>query len=128
MLGVVHQDVKPDNLLFDGRNKLEVADFGSAVWLTKGRCVGGVVGTLYYVAPKVLMGKEYNENVDVWSTKVILYIMLARVPQFYGEFAVEIFEVLLRGNLRFLTPIFRMVSLATKDLLRKAGPEIWIWG
>ncbi|KAE8008031.1 hypothetical protein FH972_004580 [Carpinus fangiana] len=124
----MHRDVKPDNLLFDRRNNLKVADFRSAVWLPEGRCVGGVVGTSYYVVPEVLMGREYNEKVDVWSAGVILYIMLAMVPPFYGEFAVEIFETVLRGNLRFPTRIFRTVSPVAKDLLRKAGPEIWIWG
>ncbi|KAE8125312.1 hypothetical protein FH972_020136 [Carpinus fangiana] len=128
MLGIVHQDVKPDNLLFDRRNNLKVADFGSAVWLPKERCVGGVVGTPYYVAPEVLMGREYNEKVDVWSAGVILYVMLARVPPFYDESTVEIFEEVLRGNLRFPTRIFSTVLPAAKDLLRKAGPEIWIWG
>jgi calcium/calmodulin-dependent protein kinase I len=73
------------------------------------------------------MGREYNEKVDVWSVRLILYIMLAGVPLFYGESAAEIFEAVLRGNLRFPTWIFRTVSPAAKDLLRKAGPEIWIW-
>jgi calcium/calmodulin-dependent protein kinase I len=127
MLGVVHRDVKPDNLLFDERNNMKVVDFGSAVWLLEGRCVGGVVGTPYYVAPKVLMGREYNEKVDVWSAGVILYIMLAGVPPFYSESVAEILEAVLRGNLRFPMRIFRIMSAAAKDLLRKAGPEIWIW-
>ena len=107
---------------------MKVADFGSAVWLPEGRCVGGVVGTPYYVVPEVMIGREYNEKVDVWSAKVILYIMLAGVPSFYDESTAEIFEAVLRGNLRFPTRIFCMVSPAAKDLLRKAGPEIWIWG
>jgi calcium/calmodulin-dependent protein kinase I len=126
MLGVVHRDVKPDNLLFDERNNMKVVDFGSAVWLLEGRCVGGVVGTPYYVAPKVLMGREYNEKVDVWSAGVILYIMLAGVPPFYSESVAEILEAVLRGNLRSPMRIFRTMSAAAKDLLRKAGPEIWI--
>lgn len=65
------------------------------------------------------MGRDYNEKVDVWSAGVILYIMLAGVPPFYGDGPAETFEAVLRGNLRFPTKIFRSVSPEAKDLLRK---------
>ena len=118
-LGIAHRDIKPDNLLFDSRGNLKVADFGSAEWFGDGRGMSGVVGTPYYVAPEVLMGREYGERVDVWSCGVILYIMLAGIPPFYGEDASEIFEAVVRANLRFPTRIFRAVSSPAKDLLRK---------
>ncbi|PHT80928.1 Phosphoenolpyruvate carboxylase kinase 2 [Capsicum annuum] len=81
--------------------------------------MNGVVGTPYYVAPEVLLGKEYNEKVDVWSMGVILYIMLSGVPPFYGETPTETFQAVIRGNLRFPTKLFRSVSSEAKDLLRK---------
>ncbi|XP_057475821.1 phosphoenolpyruvate carboxylase kinase 2 [Actinidia eriantha] len=120
-MGVAHRDVKLDNILFDSRNNLKLADFGSAEWFgNEGRrTMRGVVGTPYYVAPEVLAGREYTEKVDVWSAGVILYIMLAGVPPFYGETAKETFEAVLRGNLRFPTRIFRSLSPEVKDLLRK---------
>lgn len=117
--GICHRDVKPDNVLFDSSYKLRLADFGSAEWFGDGRTMTGVVGTPYYVAPEVLMGMGYNEKVDVWSAGVIMYIMLAGFAPFYGESAAEIFEAVLRGNLRFPTRVFRSVSPAAKDLLRK---------
>ncbi|KAL2325313.1 hypothetical protein Fmac_024371 [Flemingia macrophylla] len=118
-LGVAHRDVKPDNVLFDLAGNLKLADFGSAAWFGDGRTMSGVVGTPYYVAPEVLLGRDYDEKVDVWSCGVILYIMLAGIPPFYGDSAVEIFEAVVRGNLRFPSRIFRNVSPAAKDLLRK---------
>ncbi|KAJ7973555.1 GPCR kinase [Quillaja saponaria] len=118
-LGIAHRDIKPDNLLFDSRNNLKVADFGSAEWFGEEGSMSGIVGTPYYVSPEVLMGRNYNEKVDVWSCGVILYIMLAGIPPFYGESAAEIFEAVLRANLRFPTRVFRSVSPVAKDLLRK---------
>ncbi|KAL5711828.1 calcium/calmodulin-dependent protein kinase [Ranunculus cassubicifolius] len=117
--GVAHRDIKPDNILFDSRNRLKLADFGSADFFSEGNSLSGLVGTPYYVAPEVLSGRDYNEKVDVWSAGVILYIMLAGIPPFYGESATEIFEAVLRGNLRFPTRIFHSISLSAKDLLRK---------
>ncbi|KAL4574703.1 hypothetical protein LXL04_021539 [Taraxacum kok-saghyz] len=120
-LGIAHRDIKPDNVLFDSRGKLKLADFGSAEWfgMNEWTTMTGVVGTPYYVAPEVLSGREYNEKVDVWSAGVILYIMLAGVPPFYGETPTETFQAVLRSNLRFPTRIFRSVSPEAKDLLRK---------
>jgi calcium/calmodulin-dependent protein kinase (CaM kinase) II/calcium/calmodulin-dependent protein kinase I len=77
------------------------------------------VGTPYYVPPEVLLGKEYGEKVDVWSAGVVLYIMLTGFPPFYGETVVEIFEAVLRGNLRFSARVFQSASTSVKDLLRR---------
>ncbi|KAL8159604.1 hypothetical protein V2J09_001141 [Rumex salicifolius] len=121
--GVAHRDVKPENVLFDSRGRLKLCDFGSAEWFvgSDGERVPmrGVVGTPYYVAPEVLSGRDYNDKVDVWSAGVILYIMLAGVPPFYGDSVEETFHAVLRGNLRFPTRIFRSVSPEAKDLMRK---------
>ncbi|GAB2287447.1 hypothetical protein Dimus_021824 [Dionaea muscipula] len=119
--GVSHRDIKPDNVLFDNRNRLKLCDFGSAEWLGEAdrRTMRGVVGTPYYVAPEVLSGRDYNEKVDVWSAGVILYIMLGGVPPFIGNAVEETFQAVLRANLRFPTMTFRSVSPAAKDLLRK---------
>lgn len=118
-LGVAHRDIKPDNILFDERNRLKLADFGSAEIFKEGEPMSGIVGTPYYVAPEVLSGKDYDEKVDVWSAGVVLYIMLAGFPPFYGESAEETFEAVLRGNLRFPTRVFHSVSPTAKDLLRR---------
>ncbi|ONI26671.1 hypothetical protein PRUPE_1G038800 [Prunus persica] len=118
-LGVAHRDIKPDNILFDGRDRLRLADFGSAETFGDGETMSGLVGTPYYVAPELVAGREYGEKVDVWSSGVVLYIMLAGFPPFYGETAEEIFEAVLRANLRFPVRVFNGVSASVKDLLRR---------
>lgn len=116
--GVAHRDIKPDNILFNSYNELKLADFGSAESFGNGGLMSGIVGTPYYVAPEVIAGNDYNETVDVWSAGVILYIMLSGIPPFYGETAKEIFEAVLRANLRFPRSVFSSVSAEAKDLLR----------
>ncbi|KAM7257388.1 hypothetical protein ACFE04_013129 [Oxalis oulophora] len=119
-LNVVHRDIKPDNILFDNDNNVKLTDFGSAVFNIEGEStMSGVVGTPYYVAPEVLAGKEYGEKVDVWSCGVVLYVMLAGFPPFNGETSVEVFEAVMRGNLRFPTRVFQNVSMEVKDLIRR---------
>ncbi|KAI3442091.1 Protein kinase domain-containing protein [Psidium guajava] len=120
--GVLHRDIKPDNILFDSRGRLRLADFGSAEVIggdPAAAVLRGVVGTPYYVAPEVVAGREYGDKVDVWSAGVVLYVMLAGFPPFHGESAEEIFGAVLRANLRFPPRVFRSVSPAAKDLLKK---------
>ncbi|KAH7557135.1 hypothetical protein JRO89_XS11G0055500 [Xanthoceras sorbifolium] len=64
----------------------------------------------YYVALEVVMGKEYNKKEDVWSAGVVLYMMLAGIPPFYCGIAIEIFEAVLRANLRFPTRVFCLLN------------------
>ncbi|VFQ85411.1 unnamed protein product [Cuscuta campestris] len=118
-LGVAHRDIKPENVLYNEWGEMKLADFGSAECFGEGQLMSGVVGTPYYVAPEVLAGRDYTEKVDVWSAGVILYIMLAGVPPFYGDSAEKIFEAVLRANLRFPLRIFSAVSPGAKDLLRR---------
>ncbi|CAN1266349.1 Phosphoenolpyruvate carboxylase kinase 2 [Linum perenne] len=61
----VHRDVNSDNVLFDSWNSVKLVDFGSAEVTTE--VLTGVVGTPYYVASEVLLGREYGEKVDVCS-------------------------------------------------------------
>ena len=71
------------------------------------------------MAPEVVAGREYGEKVDVWSAGVVLYVMLSGTVPFYGATAPEIFEAVLRGNMRFPPRAFAGVSPGAKDLMRR---------
>ncbi len=83
--GVVHRDVKPENLLIGADGALKVADFGLAVASDLERLTqsGAVVGTPAYMAPEMLYGRkgEVGPPCDVWALGVLLYQALAeRLP------------------------------------------------
>ena len=84
--GICHRDLKPENILLssmDEFSQLKLIDFGlSKVLETMDETMKGEVGTLYYMAPEVILG-DYNEKCDVWSCGVILYIMLSGNPPFF---------------------------------------------
>ncbi len=82
--GIVHRDVKPANLLVDGRGQLWVADFGLArfhreVGLTQS---GDVVGTLRYISPEQALGPHalVDQRTDVYGLGATLYELLTRRP------------------------------------------------
>uniref|UniRef100_A0A5B6YKX9 non-specific serine/threonine protein kinase n=1 Tax=Davidia involucrata TaxID=16924 RepID=A0A5B6YKX9_DAVIN len=120
-LGVMHRDLKPENFLFDIPDedaKLKATDFGLSVFYKPGQYLSDVVGSPYYVAPEVLH-KYYGPEVDVWSSGVILYILLSGVPPFWAETDSGIFRQILEGNLDFESEPWPHISESAKDLIQK---------
>ncbi|CAL0303342.1 unnamed protein product [Lupinus luteus] len=85
--GVIHRDLKPENFLFaDGseNSPLKAIDFGLSTFYVAGERFSEIVGSPYYMAPEVLR-RNYGPQIDVWSTGVILYILLCGVPPFWAD-------------------------------------------
>lgn len=82
--GVIHRDVKPQNLIIDATGTLKVLDFGIAVLEgTTGQLTeaGLVVGTPAYMSPEQLMGEPLRPAADLYATGVVLYECLSgRLP------------------------------------------------
>jgi len=86
-LGVVHRDLKPQNIMIDRDGNARVMDFGIARSLkTKGITAAGVmIGTPEYMSPEQVEGKDVDQRSDIYSLGVILYEMVTgRVP-FEGD-------------------------------------------
>lgn len=90
--GVIHRDLKPQNIMIDSKGNGRIMDFGIARTL-KGEGLtaeGMVIGTPEYMAPEQVEGKEVDQRTDIYSLGAILYEMLTgRVP-FVGKSPISI--------------------------------------
>lgn len=84
--GVIHRDVKPGNLILDGRGHLWVTDFGLAQFHANASLTGSgdLLGTLRYMSPEQALGQRVllDHRTDVYSLGVTLYEMLTLDPAF----------------------------------------------
>jgi serine/threonine protein kinase/predicted Zn-dependent protease len=86
-LGVVHRDLKPQNIMIDQNGNARIMDFGIARSLKgKGLTGAGVmIGTPEYMSPEQVEGKEVDQRSDIYSLGVILYKMMTGQTPFQGD-------------------------------------------
>lgn len=120
---ICHRDLKPENLLLVNKNDdspVKIIDFGlSNIFKDKSGSdikMTTKVGTAYYVSPEVLSG-NYDEKCDIWSSGVILYILLCGDPPFNGPNDNEIYRKIKQKKFAYTNPIWKNISDQAKDLI-----------
>jgi calcium-dependent protein kinase len=119
---VVHRDIKPENLLMiNGTDyddfSIKIIDFNVATCIKQNK-VTGVAGTTDYIAPEVFRG-VYDEKCDVWSSGVILYIMVSGILPFPCDNESVSQEAICTGKYSFPEQYFQNISTSCKDFITK---------
>ncbi|KAM9148328.1 serine/threonine-protein kinase 33 isoform 3-T9 [Pangshura tecta] len=126
---IVHRDLKLENILVkssetDEENEMKlnikVTDFGLAVQKAGGSesMFQSTCGTPTYMAPEVISAHDYSQQCDIWSIGVIMYMLLCGDPPFIASSEEKLFELIKKGELHFINPIWQTVSEAAKHVLQ----------
>ena len=120
---VTHRDIKPENIMITSRESngllhVKLIDFGTAKIFSVGGKQKALVGSSYYIAPEVLIGK-YDEECDLWSVGVIMYIMLTGYPPFNGDDDDSILKSVKNGKYDTTSEAYQALTPNAKDLLTK---------
>jgi len=133
--GVVHRDMKPENIMLRPDGYVKVLDFGIAK-LTEPRPVpdldeigtttvlqtraGLVLGTARYMSPEQTRGQTVDARSDIWSLGVVIYEMIAGIPPFHGETPSDCIASILTTEPLPLSGVLPEVPLNLESILQKA--------
>jgi serine/threonine protein kinase len=131
--GIVHRDIKPDNIFITDDGRVKILDFGLAKLTTAVDGVesqtevptrkvntdpGTVMGTMGYMSPEQLKGKHIDHRSDIFSFGAILYEMLSGKRAFRGDSMAETMSAILREDPPDLSETNKTISPALERVVR----------
>lgn len=118
-MGVLHGDIKPENLLLEPTGNLKLTDFGIARPLRFGRSSGDgrLAGTLHYLSPDQLQGREIDARSDLYACGVVMFEMLTGRRPFVTSDATELFHLQMNQDPPHPRPLRPEISGALDELV-----------
>lgn len=126
--GIIHRDVKPENILFvsSESSDMKLIDFGYAGLWAADKQLTGLCGTPDYVAPEVLTwyddddnGTPYGKGSDLWSLGVLLYVILSGCSPFSADEEEALLAQVSEAKYEFYDSEWKAISAPAKDLISK---------
>lgn len=88
--GLVHRDVKPENVLIAQDSRIKIGDFGLARAVSTSTNTGTLIGTVAYIAPELVTGGAADARSDIYSAGIMLYEMLTGHHPYTGDIPIQV--------------------------------------
>jgi serine/threonine protein kinase len=130
--GIVHRDVKPENVMLRPDGIVKVLDFGLAKLLASDsspamttqiatqNMSGAIVGTVRYMSPEQARGAPVDARTDIWALGVVLYEILARRPPFAAQSTSEVLAAILEHEAEPLSRVDPTMPVELSRIVDKA--------
>lgn len=122
-MGLIHRDVKPQNIMVTEDGCIKLTDFGIAKFTdnsTKTYEGTEAMGSVYYISPEQAKGESVDAQADLYSAGVMLYEMLTGKPPFSGDNAVQVALKHINEDITPLHEVDPKISIAMSDVVEKA--------
>lgn len=116
--GIVHRDIKPQNIILLSDGSIKVADFGIARFSRSDTktLTDTAIGSVHYISPEQAKGEFTDEKADIYSVGVVLYEMLAGKVPFEADNAVSVALMQLQNDAKKLTEINPDIPLGLEQI------------
>ena len=111
--GIVHRNIKPQNIYIDEQKEVKIDDFSCAVYINE--IQNSIpMGTILYTAPEIIKNLDYNEKCDLWSIGITLFEIYFGLLPYGVNASIKIMNEIIYGEKEF---IYQKSTIPTLDIL-----------
>lgn len=120
--GIIHRDIKPQNIIVKSDGSIKILDFGIAI--AKGNIqvtqANNVMGSVHYLAPELAKGKPASVQSDIYALGIVLFEMLSGDVPFKADSAVQVALMQMRNEMPSIRTINPSIPQSIENIITKA--------